>query len=316
MPKLNSDKAHLWKSDIADSVDFYNNWFLRFAPNTFRSKRIEVTHEVTTVFANTGDLNCVTSATLEAHPEILPTLRMCCCPPIARERLSGLAGVGMSLLSRLEEGLLPKRMSKPDLTANLDRLIDKLRQLFDVDLIPWLTGQQPPKPADRDRAASVIADRLCGSISDPIIRNEQEVRQITTLRQYLCGKGYVEQAPVSQVAVTSMPPGTFAIRFSLKVGTPSVKLPLDAIVQPHVLRKSQLPVMFELKSAGDFTNVNKRRKEEAKKMSQLKGEFGSQVEYILMLCGYFNAGYLGYEAAEGIDWVWEHRLTDLDQFGL
>ena len=31
---------------------------------------------------------------------------------------------------------------------------------------------------------------------------------------------------------------------------------------------------------------------------------------------YFDSGYLGYEAAEGIDWVWEHRIEDLEEFGL
>ena len=29
------------------------------------------------------------------------------------------------------------------------------------------------------------------------------------------------------------------------------------------------------------------------------------------MCGYFDAAYLGYEAAEGIDWIWEHRIEDL-----
>lgn len=38
--------------------------------------------------------------------------------------------------------------------------------------------------------------------------------------------------------------------------------------------------------------------------------------FILFLCGYFDSGYLGYEAAEGIDWVWEHRIDDLAEFGL
>lgn len=38
--------------------------------------------------------------------------------------------------------------------------------------------------------------------------------------------------------------------------------------------------------------------------------------YILFLCGYFDSGYLGYEAAEGIDWVWEHRIDDFEEFGL
>ena len=32
--------------------------------------------------------------------------------------------------------------------------------------------------------------------------------------------------------------------------------------------------------------------------------------------GYFDSGYLGYEAAEGIDWVWEHRIDDFSEFGL
>ena len=37
---------------------------------------------------------------------------------------------------------------------------------------------------------------------------------------------------------------------------------------------------------------------------------------ILLLCGYFDTGYLGYEAAEGIDWVWEHRIGDVDLLGI
>jgi len=62
--------------------------------------------------------------------------------------------------------------------------------------------------------------------------------------------------------------------------------------------------------------VNKRRKEEAMKISLLKRTYGDKVEYSLFLCGYFDSGYLGYEAAEGIDWVWEHRIDDLAGFGL
>jgi hypothetical protein len=74
--------------------------------------------------------------------------------------------------------------------------------------------------------------------------------------------------------------------------------------------------MVEAKSAGDFTNTNKRRKEEAKKFSQLRSTCGEDVCYIVFLCGYFDSGYLGYEAADGIDWVWEHRIEDLEQLGI
>ena len=77
-----------------------------------------------------------------------------------------------------------------------------------------------------------------------------------------------------------------------------------------------MPVLLEAKSAGDFTNVNKRRKEEAVKMQQLRNTYGNSVSYSLFLCGYFDSGYLGYEAAEGIDWIWEHRIKDLEQLGI
>jgi type II restriction enzyme len=62
--------------------------------------------------------------------------------------------------------------------------------------------------------------------------------------------------------------------------------------------------------------VNKRRKEEAQKMTQLRNTYGDVVNYGLFLNGYFDSGYLGYEAAEGIDWVWEHRIGDMAKYGL
>jgi hypothetical protein len=40
------------------------------------------------------------------------------------------------------------------------------------------------------------------------------------------------------------------------------------------------------------------------------------VEFIRFLCGDFDSSYLGDEAAEGIDWIGEHRISDLDQLGI
>lgn len=85
---------------------------------------------------------------------------------------------------------------------------------------------------------------------------------------------------------------------------------------PLRAKQGDLPVLIEAKSAGDFTNTNKRRKEEATKVTQLRATYGDKVRFILSLCGYFDSGYLGYEAAEGIDWVWEHRIDDLKRLGL
>jgi type II restriction enzyme len=96
----------------------------------------------------------------------------------------------------------------------------------------------------------------------------------------------------------------------LEGGLKRVNIPVDAVIMPGRSKKGSLPVFFEAKSAGDFTNTNKRRKEEAMKMSQLRSTYGRNVRFNLFLCGYFDSGYLGYEAAESIDWVWEHRIDD------
>lgn len=95
-----------------------------------------------------------------------------------------------------------------------------------------------------------------------------------------------------------------------------INIPVDVVIQPRKLCQNRLPIFIEAKSAGDFTNTNKRRKEEATKMRQLRETYGNHVVYFLFLCGYFGIDYLKYEAAEGIDWVWEHRINDLAQLGL
>jgi hypothetical protein len=104
----------------------------------------------------------------------------------------------------------------------------------------------------------------------------------------------------------------------LEGGVKRVNIPIDALIMPKATGKGKgdFPVFIEAKSAGDFTNVNKRRKEEAMKMAQLRKTYGEKVKFNLFLCGYFDSGYLGYEAAEGIDWVWEHRIDDLEQLGI
>jgi XamI restriction endonuclease len=48
----------------------------------------------------------------------------------------------------------------------------------------------------------------------------------------------------------------------------------------------------------------------------IESTYGDNIRFILFLCGYFDSGYLGYEAAQGIDWLWEHRIDDLELFGV
>lgn len=317
---INANKPHLWKKDIEQSVDMYNNWFVEFAPQTYRDSRVRATNQVQLAFRLSQDLRSVTPDTIKANPQILPTLRMCTAPPLARDRLVGLAYTTKSLVYIVEEGKLPLRMPADELDKHLTRVCETLQLLLDRDLFPWLDENVIPSTDVRDRAATIVADRLCGAMADPIVRNAQERRQLDKIRSFLSDLGYTEEAPEPGSELIDMRPGTFWFRLNVKVemredsnGKREVNIPVDAVIQPKELRPNSLPIMIEAKSAGDFTNTNKRRKEEATKVRQLRDTYGESTQLILFLCGYFDAGYLGYEASEGLDWVWEHRIEDLLQ---
>jgi hypothetical protein len=64
------------------SVDMYNDWFMNFAPQAFRSTRSQATKDVVGALHATANLTNIQPAMLRRHPEILPTLRMSTCPPL------------------------------------------------------------------------------------------------------------------------------------------------------------------------------------------------------------------------------------------
>lgn len=315
--KINADKPHLWKADVAASVDQFNQWFMRFAPQAFRSTRIKTTEHVKAALLATRDLRAIDCATLRSNPASLPTLRMCTAPPLAVDRLVGLSGASKSLIGSMEEGRLAARMKAELLDENLNRVCGVLSKLLDRDIFPWLDAGNDPTGHERDRAATIVADRLCSAVANPIVRNAQEQRQLALLGDWLNKRGYRKQPHPSGKPLTNMEAGTYSFRMNLAVGkVVKVNIPIDVVIQPRKLRKDRLPVLIEAKSAGDFTNTNKRRKEEATKVHQLQATYGKSVCFTLFLCGYFGSDYLGYEAAEGIDWVWEHRIGDLAKLGL
>jgi hypothetical protein len=315
--RINADKPHLWKADIAASVDQFNEWFMKFAPEAFRSTRIKTTEHVKIALLVTNDLRALNATTLKANPGALPTLRMCAAPPLAVDRLIGLADASKNLVGRMEKGKLPTKMQAADLDAELTKLCRILSRLLDQDIFPWLGNRTAPTDHERDRASTIVADRLCSAVANPIVRNAQEQRQLALIGNYLERRGYRKQTHPSGGSLTEMEPGTYAFRMNLAVGkTLKVNIPVDVVMQPKTLRKDRLPILIEAKSAGDFTNTNKRRKEEATKIRQLQATYGAKVAFVLFLCGYFGSDYLGYEAAEGLDWVWEHRIDDLAKLGL
>ncbi|MFN3298488.1 XamI family restriction endonuclease [Caldimonas sp.] len=318
---VNLDKPHNWKADVALSVDMYNDWFINFAPDAFRTTRIQTTKDVEAALRATGNLTDVRPAVLRKHPEILPTLRMSTCPPLAVDRLIGLAGASPNLVKCMEqEQRLPVRMSVTQADRELEKIAAIIERLADPDIFVWIKREAPATEVEIHRAATIVADRLCGAVANPIIRNAQEKRQLAAIKAWLEQRGYKQLPAGDGTKFNAMPAGTFSFRLNVPVklegGVQSVNIPIDAVIMPKTAKAKDMPLFFEAKSAGDFTNTNKRRKEEAVKMAQLRSTYGDAVRFNLFLCGYFDSGYLGYEAAEGIDWVWEHRIDDLALFGI
>jgi len=319
---INKNSPDKWKQDIALSVDLYNSWFMEFAPKTYHAMRLEVTKNVKQALAETNNFMNISIDLLRRQPEILPILRMSTCPPIARDRLIGLAGVSKTLVGSMEDLLdprIPPRIAPDRVNNELKHICALIQKMADVDIFVWLNRKAQATESEVSRAVTIVADRLCSSVSDPIIRNAQEKRQLDAIGDWLRFRNYQQ---VGGFKFNEMRPGTFSFRTNVQVtlsgntNTAQLNIPVDVVIMPMEAREGDLPLLIEAKSAGDFTNVNKRRKEEAQKMAQLKNTYGEEIRFGLFLCGYFDTGYLGYEAAEGIDWVWEHRIDDLALYGL
>src|SRR5207244_3808757 len=133
------------------------------------------------------------------------TLRMCTCPPLARDRLIGLSGAGKSLVGTMEKtGFIPPRVPPPVLAENLARIVRVIGRMLDKDILPWIGARRSATDVERHRASTIVADRLCGSVSDPLIRNAQEKRQLAIVAAYLKRKGYKQLAPEAGQPLVAM----------------------------------------------------------------------------------------------------------------
>jgi hypothetical protein len=296
-----------WDADIEQSVAEYDEWYLAESPGMFADARGRAVAEVEKAMGATNDFRDLNADALIAHPGALFVARMCISPTMARDRFVGFSGANKSLVTTMErDGVIPQTTRR--LRMQLDVMCDFLRPLLDPALFSWVEEGRAPDPVERDKAILVVGERLAGAFYGPVLRNAQEARQKDLLRAELEGEGFEE----SSAPAFDMPAGSFAFGRNVRVvredGEPQ-NLPVDCVVAPL---DDRLPLAcIELKSAGDFTNVNKRRKEESDKHDALRRAHGDDAVFLLQLFGYFGRSYLGFEASAGIDWAWDHRLDDL-----
>lgn len=303
---LNRDKEpQLWIPDIETSVEQYNEWYRAEAPVLYAAAFKQASEAAAAAFEITNAFADFDVALLRTHPRILTVARQAVAPPMARDRMVTLSRVDKNLVKRMEEGGFPRRVE--DLSGQLARIVETVTRTLDPQLFDFVRAGREPTHVDLAGALAVVSDRLARALADPAIRNRQEHRQKDLMSAFLQDLGFQRTAAASW----SMSPETFVMGRNMPVKKETGKelaLPVDCVICP---RSSRPLLALEMKSAGDFTNVNKRRKEEATKHEDLKRTYGKDVTMLLQLFGYFDVGYLSYEAGAGIDWAWDHRLDDL-----
>lgn len=99
------------------------DWFANFAPKAYRDTRLQTTKQVEAgLLVQTKDLSAISREVLEKNSEILPILRMATCPPLARDRLIGLAYANKNLVLAMESGKIAVKTLPPALAENLNRI--------------------------------------------------------------------------------------------------------------------------------------------------------------------------------------------------
>src|SRR5208282_3477094 len=131
----------------------------------------------------------------------------------------------------------PPHLAPQLLKKHLKSITGIVSRMLDVDIFPWLEAERRPTEEERYRSSTIVADRLCGAVADPIIRNAQEKRQLTLIEKYLIERGYKLKAHPPTMPLTQMEPGTFTFRLNVKVknsqtGAQGVKIPVDVVIQP------------------------------------------------------------------------------------
>lgn len=308
-----------WEPDIDRSVAEYTSWYLSDSPRLFLQAKRRAVAEFEAAMRATDDFSAFDADSLIACPRAISVARMSISPPMARERFVGFSRANKSLVATMEQrGTLPGHPDQLCLQPEMDPLrveltamCDFLRPLLDRRLLSWLAENRRPSSSEREAALLVVGERLASALYLARLRNTQEERQKRSMKAYLESEGFTE----SSDSAFEMKPGTF--RFGRNV--PVVRkdravqnLPVDCVVSP---RSGALPLAcVEMKSAGDFTNVNKRRKEESDKCAAIHRAYGDEVVFLLQLFGYFDDNYLDFVGSAEIDWAWDHRLSDLDPY--
>lgn len=312
-PIMNADKSNIWQLDIEQSSSMMVEWLHTSAKEIISNLRSQEVAKISKLILEL-DGRIELSELILQNPTVLMILRALTIRDIGMSQFSTFTGYGGTLIKRIEMGeTIPERefaLKAASILANE----------MDYTLVPWLNEKRLPDNTEVNRAAIIALDRILRRTLSTKMRYKHEPRQLGKLEEYLVRRGYskIDRSVVRQ-SLIEMPNGTFSFGVNVEGKRPDgevLKQQVDALIKPFSKSIGLLPIFLEAKSMSDTVNPNKRQKEEFAKVLNVRNKWQQGSNYlffILLLGGTVPYRYLENEAGFGLDWIWEHRIEDLDK---
>jgi hypothetical protein len=177
-------QSHRWRLDLTAVSTTHHHWLRHLGQQAYSLHApCWLTRSPSSLEA-TDDLRTLVPVTMESSPAVVTTLRMCTAPPLARDRLVALASTERRMITAMESGRLPARMSASENRAQVARICQVLPDFLDPELFPWLGGQRSAEPRGH-RTCLIVADRQCEAAADRILRHARRRHQLHLLREWL-----------------------------------------------------------------------------------------------------------------------------------
>ena len=309
-PLMNATSSENWERDRVIAKEEIIDW-LAITTSTKNSRSL-IENQISKLLDELSNLNSVEKAILK-NPKILTSLRSLTRRDIGTSQIATFLGVGTSMYEAIE------RAEKP-VSPILVQLVSLLKKELDESLAPWIVEGRSPTKDEMNRSVIVAADRILKRSTSTELRYKHEPRQLDKLKEYLDSKGFKE---VNGTGILNprkdMKQGSYAFRVNidgLTVDGVTLKQNVDTLIMPFSKSPGVLPIFLEAKSMTDEVNPNKRQKEEAQKVDNVRRKWQGKDErlnFVLLLGGTVPRRYLEVEAGSGLDWIWEHRVHDLDK---
>ncbi len=309
-PLMNATSSEKWENDRIVAKEEIIDW-LAITTSTKNSRSL-VENQISDLLNELSILKSVEKAIVK-NPQILTSLRSLTRRDIGTSQIATFLGVGTSMYEAIE------RAEKP-VAPILSNIVSLLQKELDESLAPWIVENRSPTKDEMNRSVIVAADRILKRSTSTELRYKHEPRQLDKLKRYLDSKGYNE---VNGTGISNprkdMKSGSYAFRVNidgLTIDGVTLKQNVDTLIMPFSKSSDVLPIFLEAKSMTDEVNPNKRQKEEAQKVDNVRRKWqgkNERLNFVLLLGGTVPRRYLEVEAGSGLDWIWEHRISDLDK---